>query len=76
MAMVTKFIRFDVPLTEEQKAEIRALKDRPIVYDEDCPPMTKEECDRLRYLMKKYNTRIITQEILDMEAKSSATKTA
>lgn len=76
MAMVTKFINFDEPLTEEQHARLRALKDRPIVCDEDCPPMTKEECDRLRYLIKKYNTRIITQEILDMEAKSSATQTA
>ncbi len=43
MAIVTKFIRFDVPLTPEQKAEIAALKNRPIVYDEDCPELTDEE---------------------------------
>ena len=48
MAMITKFIRFGVPLTEEQKAEIRALKDRPIVYDEDCPRLTPEELKEFR----------------------------
>ena len=76
MAMVTKFINFDEPLTEVQRARLRALKNRPIVYDDDCPPMSKDECDHLRYLMKKYNTRIITQESLDLETKSSTTKTA
>ena len=51
------------PLTEEQKAEIAALKDRPITYDEDCPPMTEQQLAELRYLMRKYNTRRITKEI-------------
>ena len=51
------------PLTEEEKAEIAALKDRPIVYDEDCPPMTDEQLDELDYLMRKYKTRRITKEI-------------
>ena len=32
------------PLTEEEKAELAALKDRPIVYDEDCMPLS-EECE-------------------------------
>ncbi|MBR0260904.1 MAG: hypothetical protein IJQ85_03825 [Selenomonadaceae bacterium] len=30
-------------MTPEQKAEIAALKNRPIVYDEDCPELTDEE---------------------------------
>ena len=48
MAIIRKFIRFDVPLTDEQKAEIRALKNRPIVYDEDCPELTDEELKEFR----------------------------
>ncbi|MBQ3444410.1 MAG: hypothetical protein IJG33_14335 [Selenomonadaceae bacterium] len=51
------------PLTEEEKAELAALKDRPITYDEDCPPMTEEQLDELDYLMRKYKTRRITKEI-------------
>ena len=51
------------PLTEEEKAELAALKDRPIVYDEDCPPTTKEEADEAIYLMRKYKTRRITKEM-------------
>lgn len=51
------------PLTSEQKAEIAALKDRPITYDEDCPPMTEQQLEELDYLMRKYNTRRITKEI-------------
>ena len=51
------------PLTEEEKAEIAALKGRPIVYDEDCPPMSKEEHEEIRYLIRKYKTRYITNEM-------------
>ena len=51
------------PLTEEEKAELAALKDRPIVYDEECPPTTKEEADEAIYLMRKYKTRRITKEM-------------
>ena len=55
------------PLTEEEKAELAALKDRPIVYDEDCMPLS-EECERKNdYIMRKYNTRRITKEILMAE---------
>ncbi|MBQ6005078.1 MAG: hypothetical protein IJL14_02390 [Selenomonadaceae bacterium] len=55
--------RVGEPLTAEEKAEIAALKDRPIVYDEDCPPMSKEKHEEIRYLMRKYNTRYITKEM-------------
>ena len=51
------------PLTAEEKAEIAALKNRPIVYDEDCPPTTKEEADEAIYIMRKYKTRRITKEM-------------
>ncbi|MBR3570793.1 MAG: hypothetical protein IKN96_08395 [Oscillibacter sp.] len=36
------------PLTPEQIAELDALKDRPIVYDEDCPEMTEEQLKQFR----------------------------
>lgn len=55
------------PLTEEEKAELAALKDRPITYDEECPPMTNEQLDELDYLIRKYKTRRITKEILMAE---------
>ena len=61
--LVRKMINVAAPLTEEEKAELAALKDRPITYDEDCPPMTDEQLDELDYLMRKYNTRRITKEI-------------
>ena len=67
MATVFYFLPKNAELTEEEKAEIAALKDRPIVYDEDCPPTTKEEVDETIYLMRKYNTRRITKEILMAE---------
>ena len=55
--------RVGQPLTAEEKAEIAALKNRPIVYDEDCPPMSKEKHEEIRYLIRKYNTRYITLEM-------------
>ena len=33
----------NTPLTPEQIARLDALKDRPIVFDEDCPEMTEEQ---------------------------------
>ncbi len=48
MAIIRKFIRFDVPLTEEQKSRIRESKNRPIVFDEDCPELTDEELKEFR----------------------------
>lgn len=43
MATVTYILRKNQPLTEEELEEIRALKGRPIVFDEDCPELTEEE---------------------------------
>jgi len=61
--LVRKVINVAAPLTDKEKAELAALKDRPITYDEDCPPMTEEELDELDYLIRKYKTRRITKEI-------------
>ena len=67
MATVFYFLPKDAQLTAEEKAEIAALKDRPIAYDEDCPPTTEEQLDELDYLIRKYKTRRITKEILMAE---------
>ena len=40
---VRKEIDVSAPLTEEQIAELEALKDRPVVPDEENPEMTDEE---------------------------------
>ena len=68
--LVRKVINIAAPLTEEQKAELavlREMKDEDIVFDEDCPPTTEEQADETIYLMRKYNTRRITKEILMAE---------
>ena len=67
MTTVFYFLPKDAKLTEEEKAEIAALKDRPITYDEDCPPTPKEHLEEMRYLRRKYRTRCITKEILMAE---------
>ena len=51
MAMVTYILRRGQPLTEEQKAELEALKqmsDDDIICDEDCPELTDEELKQFR----------------------------
>ena len=50
-------------MTAEEKAEIAALKNRPIVFDEDCPPMSQKEHEEIRFLIRKYKTRYITNEM-------------
>ena len=56
-------MRVGEPLTAEEKAEIAALKNRPIVFDEDCPPMSQKEHEEIRFLIRKYKTRYITNEM-------------
>ena len=61
--LVRKIINVAAPLTAEEKAELAALKNRPIVYDEDCMPLS-EECERKNdYIMRKYKTRRVTKEL-------------
>lgn len=38
----------DTPLTPEQIKRLDALKDRPIVFDEDCPEMTDEQLRKFK----------------------------
>ena len=48
MAIVTYFIPKGTKPTPEQKERIRALKNRPIVFDDDCPELTDEEFKEFR----------------------------
>ena len=41
--------------TPEQIERIRALKNRPIVYDEDCPKLTEEELKQFKRVNPKRN---------------------
>lgn len=48
MATVTYILRKGQQLTEEELEELRNLKDRPIVFDEDCPELTDEELKQFK----------------------------
>lgn len=48
MATVTYILRKGQPLTEEELEELRNLKNRPIVFDEDCPELTDEELKQFK----------------------------
>ena len=48
MATVTYILRKGQPLSEEEREELRALKNRPIVFDEDCPELTDEQLKEFR----------------------------
>ena len=46
--IVTYNLNPNTPLTPEQIKRLDALKDRPIVFDEDCPEMTDEQLRQFR----------------------------
>lgn len=48
MATVTYILRKGQPLSDEEREELQALKDRPIVFDEDCPELTDEQLKEFR----------------------------
>ena len=48
MATVTYILHKGQPLTEEELEELLALKNRPIVFDEDCPELTDEELKQFK----------------------------
>ena len=52
-----------MPLTAEEKAEIAELKNHPIVFDEDCMPLSEEVQRKNDYIRQKYNTRRVTKEM-------------
>ena len=63
MVIVTYFLPKNAPLTPEEEAEIDALEGRPIVFDEDCMPLSEECRQKNLYIMKKYKTRRVTKEM-------------
>ena len=67
--IVTDYLDTAQPATfsEAELAQLAELEDRPISYDEDCPPSTKEHLEEMSYLRRKYKTRRITKEILMAE---------
>ena len=50
-------------MTAEERAEIAALKGRPIVFDEDCMPLSDDVQQKNLFIMQKYNTRRVTREL-------------
>ena len=44
------------PLTEEQKREIAAAADSPIVFDADCPEQTDEQLKQFRRVNPRMQT--------------------
>lgn len=46
---------FDVksPMTKKELEELEALKDRPIIYDEDCPQLTDEQLAQFRLAIER-----------------------
>lgn len=64
MSIVTYILHKGQKPTEKQKAQIRALKNRPIVPDEDCPEFTDEQWDFYDFLMEKYKTNKVTKEMV------------
>lgn len=50
------------PLTPEQIKRLDALKNYPIVYDEDCPEMTDEQLRQFRRVKPSPNDAAPTQK--------------
>ena len=57
--MITRMIiPRDEPLSPEEIAQIEALKDRPIVFDEDCPAPTPETLEAFHRAAIERNRRL------------------
>lgn len=52
MAIVRRTIDLSIPPTVEQEEELRKLRDVSIVYDEDCPPLTDEQIEEIKAMLK------------------------
>ena len=53
MAIVTSVLYGNEKPTKEQIEEIRQAAKKPIVYDEDCPPLTKEQLKEFARIAKE-----------------------
>ena len=64
MAIVNYILRKGQKPTPEQIAEVKEAAKYPVERDEENPPMTEEEYNFYSMLMKKYNTRRVTKEMV------------
>jgi len=57
--IVTEYLNINEPmtLTEKEILELDEAKNNPIVYDEDCPPMTEAQIQKAREYIK--NSRVV-----------------
>ena len=60
MAMKTIEIHEGQKPTKKQVEEIRALANRPIVFDEDCPEFTDEQLKRFRRVKDEQRRETVT----------------
>ena len=44
-------------LSPEQMAELDALKNRPIVFDDDCPELTEEQLSRFKRVNPQHSAK-------------------
>ena len=62
VALIVRYtLKRNQPLTPEQIAELDALKDRPIVYDEDCPELSEEALEDLREAVRERDRFLASQ---------------
>lgn len=52
--IIRKEIDLNAPLTDEQKQMLKALKDRPIEFDEDCPELTEEQLSQFKRVSEEH----------------------
>ena len=55
--MVEMNIDFNEKLTEEQIKMLQALKERPVVPDDDCPVMTEEQLKQFKRISERKRER-------------------
>ena len=56
--IVRTTLKPDEPLSPEEIMALEALKGRPVVYDEDCPPSTPDQLAAFRRAAAKRNARL------------------
>ena len=65
--IIRKNIDIYAPLTDDQKKEFEALKDRPIEFDEDCPDYTEEQlAQMIRVGRKRHTTKTEIKSMKDI----------
>lgn len=53
------------PLTQKEKKQLKEAAKRPIVYDEDCPKLTKEQLSQFRRVHDR-NQSLRRKEVLSL----------